>query len=125
MYKPELLLLDEPTSGLDPLLQQEVLRLIKEAKKDGATVFFSSHIIGEVEQVAERIGIIREGVVVEVSETQMLMKRALRMARVRFTKPQQVSALENLTGVKVLSAEETTVHLQIEGEMDALIKALG
>jgi len=124
MHRPELLLLDEPTSGLDPLIQQEVLRLIQEAKRDGATVFFSSHNISEVEQVAERVGIIRQGVVVEVAATHALMKRALRRARVRFQKPQQVPALEHLVGVKILGSDGTTFHLQIEGEMDDLIKAL-
>jgi ABC-2 type transport system ATP-binding protein len=124
MHKPELLLLDEPTSGLDPLIQQEVLRLIQEAKKDGATVFFSSHIISEVEQVAERVGIIRQGVVVEVAGTQALIKRALRRARVRFGKPVQTEGLERIAGVKVLSRDGMTLHLQIEGEMDVLIKAL-
>ncbi|NIV36336.1 MAG: AAA family ATPase, partial [Anaerolineae bacterium] len=49
MHRPELLLLDEPTAGLDPLMQQEVYRLLREAQADGATVFFSSHIISEVE----------------------------------------------------------------------------
>jgi len=124
MHKPELLLLDEPTSGLDPLIQQEVLHLIQEAKRDGTTVFFSSHIISEVEQVAERVGIIRQGMVVEVAGTQELMKRALRRARVRFQKPQPDPGLEHLAGVKVLGTDGMTVHLQIEGEMDALIKEL-
>jgi ABC-2 type transport system ATP-binding protein len=59
MSRPELLLLDEPTSGLDPLMQQEVYRLLKEARQAGTTVFFSSHIIGEVEAIADRIAIIR------------------------------------------------------------------
>jgi ABC-2 type transport system ATP-binding protein len=124
MHRPELLLLDEPTSGLDPLIQQEVLHLIQEAKRDGATVFFSSHNISEVEQVAERVGIIRQGMVVEVAETQALVKRALRRARLRFGKPVQDAGLERIAGVKVLSADGATIHLQIEGEMDALIKAL-
>ncbi len=124
MSRPELLLLDEPTSGLDPLTQQEVLRLIGEAKAEGATVFFSSHIIGEVEQVAERVGIIRQGKVVEVAETQALIDRALRRARVRFRQPEPVEALTGLPGVKVLGWEGVTVLFQIEGEMDALIKAL-
>jgi ABC-2 type transport system ATP-binding protein len=132
MHKPELLLLDEPTSGLDPLIQQEVLHLIQEAKRDGATVFFSSHIISEVEQVAERVGILRQGVVVEVAATLALTKRALRRARVRFQKLVQVPGvvpslsrgLEHLAGVKVLSSDGATMYLQIEGEMDALIKEL-
>jgi len=124
MHQPELLMLDEPTSGLDPLMAQEVLRMLEEAKSAGATVFFSSHIISEVEQVAERVGIIRQGVVVEVAETQALIERALRRARVRFKKPVQAEGLERIAGVKILSADGATVHLQIEGEMDALIKAL-
>jgi len=124
MHQPELLLLDEPTSGLDPLMAQEVLGMLEEAKSGGATVFFSSHIISEVEQVAERVGIIRQGVVVEVAETQALIERALRRARVRFKKPVQAEGLERISGVKVLGGDGATIHLQIEGEMDALIKAL-
>ncbi len=124
MHRPELLLLDEPTSGLDPLMQQEVHRLIRAARADGATVFFSSHVMAEVEQLAERVGIIRQGVVVEVAETQSLIKRALRRARVRFASGTQAPALEGIPGVSLLSRDADTVVLQVEGEMDALIKAL-
>jgi len=125
MHRPELLLLDEPTASLDPLAQQEVLRLIREAKANGATVFFSSHILSEVEAVAERVGIIRQGVVVEVSETAALINRALRRARVRFRQPVDSAPLAALPGVTVLSRDDGAgVLLQVAGEMDALIKAL-
>ena len=56
MHRPELLLLDEPTSGLDPLMQQEVLELLREANRTGTTIFFSSHIMSEVENLAETGG---------------------------------------------------------------------
>ena len=79
MHRPELLLLDEPTLGLDPLMQQEVLRLLAEAQAGGATVFFSSHIMSEVEAAAERVVIIRLGEVVEVAETSSLIDRALHL----------------------------------------------
>jgi len=125
MHRPELLLLDEPTLGLDPLMQHEVLRLITEAKANGATVFFSSHIMSEVEAVAERVAIIREGVIVEVAEPASLINRALRRASVRFKQPVDIGSLANVPGVTVLSQDDgTSVLLQVEGEMDRLIKAL-
>ena len=125
MHRPELLLLDEPTSGLDPLVQQEVLRLIGEARAAGATVFFSSHVLSEVEEVAERVAILRHGVVVEVAEIAALIDRALRRVRVRFRQPPDTDVLARLPGVKVLGQDERgSVLLQVTGEMDGLIKAL-
>ena len=125
MHRPELLLLDEPTFGLDPLVQQEVLRLVKEACQEGATVFFSSHILSEVQEIADRVGIIRKGVVVEVAETTSLINRSLHRARIRFKKPVDGNALDSLPGVKVLSRDDgQAITLQIEGEMDKLLKIL-
>jgi ABC-2 type transport system ATP-binding protein len=124
MHRPELLLLDEPTSGLDPLAQQEVLRLIREAREAGATVFFSSHVLSEVQEVAERIAILRRGVVVEVSETSALFERSLRRVRVRFRQPPDTAVLAALPGVKLLGSDERGVLLQVSGEIDGLIKAL-
>ena len=126
MHRPELLMLDEPTAGLDPLMQQEVLGLLREAKAAGATVFFSSHIMSEVEAVAERVGIIRLGKIVEVAETDSLIDRSLRHMTVRFQEPVDSSVLAGLPGVKVLSQSDgISVTLQVEGVMDGLIKALG
>jgi len=125
MHRPKLLLLDEPTLGLDPLMQHEIYRLLREAQADGATVFFSSHIMSEVEAVAERVAIIRKGVIVEVAETASLINRALRRARIRFKQAVDITPLASLPGVTVLSQDDSTsVTLQVEGEMDALMKAL-
>jgi len=125
MHRPELLLLDEPTGGLDPLMQHEVLRLIAEARADGATVFFSSHNLGEVQEIAERVAILRQGVVVEVAETDSLIHRAMRRVSVRFERPVDDAALAALPGVKVLRRDDgLSLLLQVEGKMDGLIKAL-
>ena len=125
MHRPELLLMDEPTLGLDPLMQHVVLRLILEARENGASVFFSSHIMSEVEAVADRVAIIRKGVVVEVAEPSSLIGRALRRAKVRFKEPIDADKLGGVAGVTVLSQDEgKSVVLQVEGEMDGLIKAL-
>jgi ABC-2 type transport system ATP-binding protein len=69
MHKPELLLLDEPTTGLDPLMQRKVLDLLREANQQGTTIFFSSHVMSEVENVAQRVAIIRSGKIIEVAGT--------------------------------------------------------
>src|SRR6266480_1060700 len=66
MHRPRLLILDEPTNGLDPLNQQEFARMVHEARDGGSTVFLSSHILSEVEQLCSRVGIIREGRLVRV-----------------------------------------------------------
>src|SRR5206468_5616076 len=105
MHRPELLLLDEPTSGLDPLAQQVVLHLIEEARAAGATVFFSSHVLSEVQEVAERVAILRRGAVVEVAETAALLNRALRRVRVRFRQPPDDGVLARVSGVKTLARD--------------------
>jgi ABC-2 type transport system ATP-binding protein len=125
MHHPELFMLDEPTFGLDPLVQQEVLHLVTEARAEGATIFFSSHILSEVQEISDRVGIIRQGLVVEVAETATLINRSLRRARIHFKQPVQSSTFAAIPGVTVLAQDDgTSLTLQIEGEMDPLIKAL-
>jgi ABC-2 type transport system ATP-binding protein len=126
MHRPELLIMDEPTGGLDPLMQHEVLGLLTQARDEGATVFFSSHIMSEVEAIAERVGIIRQGKVVEVATTEGLVDRALRRVRIQFRAPVDLAPLARLPGVSILSAAGgRRAILQVAGEMDELIKALG
>jgi len=125
MHRPELLLLDEPTAGLDPLMQQEVYRLLREAQTDGATVFFSSHIISEVEALADRVAIIREGVIVEEAQPSQLISMAIRRVWVRFLEEINPAPLADVEGIALLSQSNgLRVHLQVEGELDGLIKAL-
>lgn len=61
LHEPQLIILDEPTSGLDPLMQQRFFELIGEENKKGATVFLSSHILGEVQKMCSRVAFIKEG----------------------------------------------------------------
>ena len=124
MARPTLLLLDEPTAGLDPLMQQEVYHLLREAREEGATVFFSSHIIGEVETLADRVAILREGEIVEKAAPEQLTQLTLRRVHVHFGRPVDVQGLGQVPGVSVTDHNGEQATLQVEGEMDALVKAL-
>jgi ABC-2 type transport system ATP-binding protein len=126
MHQPELLLLDEPTSGLDPLMQQEVLAMVRDAKRNGATVFFCSHVMSEVEAIADRVGIIREGKMVEVAQPSALTDRTMRDVTVRFKSAvEDISVLAHAPGVMLVSrGDAADVTLQITGEMDGFVKAL-
>ena len=128
MHCPDLLLLDEPTSGLDPLIQQTVLEMVKESRRSGATVFFSSHVLAEVQAIADRVAIIREGQIVEVGKTSSLLSgRAWRM-KVIFAENTQIFAekIEALPGIilDAMSSDGRELKLIVDGEMDELIKAL-
>ncbi|MCJ7625729.1 MAG: ABC transporter ATP-binding protein [Anaerolineaceae bacterium] len=72
LHQPKLLFLDEPTSGLDPLMQQKFFDLIREENKKGVSVFFSSHILGEVQKMCNRVAIIREGEIVKIEDIKTL-----------------------------------------------------
>jgi ABC-2 type transport system ATP-binding protein len=124
MAPAELLLLDEPTAGLDPLMQQEVYRLVRGARDAGATVFFSSHIIGEVEAIAERVAVIRDGRIARVLDPHDLINLAVRRVRARFREPLPGGALVGVFGATLIDRDGDSATIQIEGEMDHLIKAL-
>jgi ABC-2 type transport system ATP-binding protein len=125
MNKPELIILDEPTSGLDPLMQQVTYEVIDEAQRDGRTVFLSSHVLPEVERIAQRVGIIRHGRLIEVATVDSLKERAVRLVEIRFGWPVPSAAdLSNIVGVTEANVSGTTATVRTEGSMDPLVKAL-
>ncbi|MDA0988000.1 MAG: ABC transporter ATP-binding protein [Chloroflexi bacterium] len=123
MHQPELLLLDEPTSGLDPLMQQEFYLMAREATAEGRTVFLSSHVLAEVERIADRVGIIREGKLVLEEEVATLKAKALRQLEMHFATSVPAEAFTGLPGVRDIRVENGIVHCTIEGSVDALVKA--
>ncbi|MEX2420704.1 MAG: ABC transporter ATP-binding protein, partial [Actinomycetota bacterium] len=125
MHDPELLILDEPTSGLDPLRQQDVLELIRERAATGRTVFLSSHELDQVEHVAERVGIVRDGRLVAVEAITTLKERAVRRVEVRLAAPASAAEqLRDVPGVRDVFLGDGVLRLTIEGSMDALVKEL-
>jgi ABC-2 type transport system ATP-binding protein len=124
VHEPEVLLLDEPTSGLDPLMQQVFEALVREATDRGAAVFLSSHILSEVQDTADRAGIIRDGRLVAVEDVKELRAKALHQIDVRFAHPIDLVEFSSLPGVRGATVEGSTLHCQVEGGADALVKAL-
>lgn len=115
MSEPELLLLDEPTLGLDPLMQREFLALVRETRDEGRTVFLSSHILDEVEAVADVVAILRRGRLVVVESVVTLKARALRRIELTFDGLPPITQLRALPSVRDLRISGSTLHLVVEG----------
>lgn len=123
MHHPELLILDEPTSGLDPLVQQTFLEMVAEAKAAGQTVFMSSHIMSEVEAIADRVAIIREGRLVATDTVAALRARSFLHVRIDFAAPVAAEDFDTLPGVTDLKVDGRTLTCAVDGTPDALVKA--
>jgi ABC-2 type transport system ATP-binding protein len=123
MHEPELLVLDEPTGGLDPLIQREFMAMAREAKQAGQTIFMSSHILGEVQDLADRAGVIRDGKLVAVDRVETLRQRSLRRVEIRFDEPVPADAFARLDGVDDVVVADSTLTCRLTGRADALVKA--
>ncbi|MFO8033613.1 MAG: ABC transporter ATP-binding protein [Candidatus Bipolaricaulota bacterium] len=123
IHEPELLILDEPSGGLDPLLQRELLDLVLEAQGAGATVFMSSHVLSEVEAVAGRVAVIRQGRIVDTEDVRTLRHRAGQNVEIRFAEPVAVEEFRGIPGVKDAAVKDLTLTCLLFGEPDALLKA--
>ena len=103
-HNPQLLILDEPTSGLDPLVQQEFFKLLLEERDRGVTVFFSSHVLSEVDRLCDRVGIIREGVLVATLDVDELHRQQVRRMEVTLSRDASPEDFV-LEGVTVVACE--------------------
>ena len=122
-HEPDLLVLDEPTSGLDPVSQRTFRLLVREATTRGAAVLLSSHVLGEVQRVADRVAIVREGRLVTIEPMRDLEAKALLVVEIRFGAPVHPEAFANLPGVRSVEVEGDLLHASVAGSVDALVKA--
>ena len=123
--RPPVLLLDEPTSGLDPLVQRVVWEILGERAAVGTAVFFSSHVMSEVDQVCDRVGILRAGRLVAVEPVSALKGRSIRHVEVSFDGPVPPPEAVRLPGIRELRRDFATLEFEVSGEVDPLLKALG
>ncbi|WP_173079891.1 ABC transporter ATP-binding protein [Phytohabitans rumicis] len=123
MHQPALLILDEPTSGLDPLMQQEFLAMVADARTDGQTVFMSSHVLAEVQQVADRVAIVRDGRLAAVERVESLGRRATRTVEIHFDDPVTGEEFASLPGVSDVVVSGPILRCTVDGRLSPLIKA--
>lgn len=124
MCDPDVLILDEPTSGLDPLLQRAFNELLLEEQARGKTIFMSSHIMGDVEKVCQRVAVIRQGELVTVEKVETLRQKAGQRVIVEFGDQVRAEELTYIPGVSNVNTVNGTYHFNMGGSMDPLIKAL-
>ncbi len=122
MTRPALLVLDEPTSGLDPLMEQAFRHCVYEARERGQTIFLSSHILSEVEALCDRVGILREGQLVEMGT--LAEMRHLSALTVEATFEAAVPDLSGVVGVSSLEVVGHVARFQVRGSIEPLLKVL-
>ena len=124
MHDPDLVIMDEPTSGLDPLKQDRLHLVLEEEVADGKTIFFSSHILSEVQRVCDRVGIIRNGAIAEIEDIESLLSRSGKDVWVHFK--DDVSPETFLTD-EMIDVEEadSAIRFTYTGETNRLIEHLG
>jgi ABC-2 type transport system ATP-binding protein len=120
--RADLLILDEPTSGLDPLMEVAFRETVREAKERGQTVFLSSHILSEVEALCDRVGILRDGRLVDEGTLVSLRHLSAKTVEVTFDGP--APALPPLPGVVATPAGTGTLRIEANGELRPLLAAL-
>lgn len=120
-HEPQLLILDEPTGGLDPLMQRRFFDLLREENKRGVTVFFSSHILSEVQRLCYRVAIIRDGSILKVEKMVDLRKNQFRDVRIGFAGA--VPQLD-LPGILHSQQNNNTLHLFYSGDINMLVGEL-
>jgi ABC-2 type transport system ATP-binding protein len=123
MTRPDVLLLDEPTAGLDPLMEEEFQHLAREASGRGQTIFLSSHILDEVEDLCHRVGILREGTLVEVATLEKLQELDTTIFEISFSdgvKP----ALDAVPGVIAVEQDGEGIRVHVKGSPTPLLQTL-
>ena len=122
LHTPKLLFLDEPTAGLDPLMQRTFFELIREESRRGATVFFSSHILGEVQRMCSRVGIIKEGRIIEIADIRTLQQNNYKKVRVA------ASGLDaahfDIAGVTKLEQTNGAVRFFYKGDVNTVMRKI-
>ena len=122
LHSPKLIVLDEPTAGLDPLMQQKFFNLIREENQRGATVFFSSHILGEVQRLCSRVAIIKEGSIINIQDIKSL--QAENYKRIRISAEDLDEKAFSFAGISNLQRENGVLSFFFKGDINQITRLI-
>jgi ABC-2 type transport system ATP-binding protein len=121
-HDPELAILDEPTEGLDPLMQRAFYQILDTLKADGRTIFFSSHVLSEVERVCDRVAIIRRGRLVAMEDIAGLLARHKRNVNMRlYGSPPHLDAVPGVSGLEL---RDGRLSCRVDGDIRPFLAAI-
>lgn len=123
LHEPKLIILDEPTSGLDPLMQQKFFELLRSENKKGVTILFSSHILGEVQRLCDRIAIIKDGRIIKVDKISTLNENNYKNFKIE-TMGNIDKNYFNLEGVNKLEIKDNTISFIYSGNINVITKKI-
>jgi ABC-2 type transport system ATP-binding protein len=124
LHNPRLLILDEPTTGLDPLMQATFFDLLRSENKKGLTIFFSSHILGEIQMLCKRVAIIKEGKIIQLEDIESLRKKQLKKVYIEFEDQLNKENL-NIPGIEsAISGPGNRLSYMYSGDINAIVSSL-
>jgi ABC-2 type transport system ATP-binding protein len=124
VHSPELLIMDEPTSGLDPLMQSLFFDLLRKENRRGMTIFFSSHILGEVQMFCRRVAIIKEGKIIQLEDIDTLRKKQLKKVTIEFVGQVEPADLSFPGIVNLVTGPENRLSFMFSGNINELVSFL-
>lgn len=124
LHNPTLLILDEPTTGLDPLMQSRFFELLRSENQKGMTIFFSSHVLSEVQMLCKRVAIIKNGKIIQVEDINNLRKKQLKKIFIEFSNPSSRKSF-SIAGIKsIISGSHNTITFLYSGDINVLVSTL-
>lgn len=124
LHSPKFIILDEPTGGLDPLVQQKFFNLIREENRGGATVLFSSHILGEVQRLCHRVGIIKEGKLIKVENLAEMLENSTKRFKLAAKAPLNKELFDKTPGVSELKKDGNELSFLFRGHLQDVTKTI-
>jgi len=123
LHEPKLIILHEPTSGLDPLMQQKFFELMEEENKKGATIFFSSHILSEVQRMCSRVAFIKDGKLIKLEKMSNLQDNSYKRIHLEARKTMEGESFK-VPGVNDLKVKENSVDFIFKGNLNDILRKI-